>query len=429
MFRYQTIALLAVLPLFGCDKPVDLVVDKAGLLTSDQAGNIAKFHQYLLSDHDIDYRVMTITQGIDLNHYATEQFESQRVGGASKSGRGLLLVLDTQQNKVRFEVSRALEAAYPDAFVAYIEQRQMTPFFAAGRVADGVLATTELIVTRAQQTQKNHGWDDEVWAKATTSGGGATASARLDGASVPDQTASRVNTALPGGIAADVIADTPENTLQAYFTAMSERNINPELAIYTAQTKAMLKQWVLTPAQMDSVVSTYRGCHAEAAHYDTQQTLAVIRYPVDERMCSPWFFVRDGEHWQLELTAMQQYIQFGRDNSWHFDWRMLRAHSYQFAFEDWGFDNRGYPQKMRWNMTVSSDRERNVWVERLGENSPAKAFGFAVGDQLLSWNGHVLTHHGQVMQAMSEAESGELVKVDIARDGKAMQLENNAPPK
>ena len=246
MFRPYTIAILAALTLLGCDKTQDLVVDEAMLFTSGQAENVATFHQYLQSDHDIDYRVMTIAKNVDLNRYTTEQFESQQVGSASKGGRGLLLVLDTKQNKVRLEVSRALEAVYPDAFVAYIEQRQMTPFFAAGRVADGVLATTEMIVTRAQHAQQNQGWDDEAWAKAATSGGGATAPARLDEVKNPKE--SDISTADNSAIvtprekadAVIIVSSAPESTLQAYFKAMSERNASPELNIYTAQTLSLI---------------------------------------------------------------------------------------------------------------------------------------------------------------------------------------------
>ncbi|WP_301102985.1 TPM domain-containing protein [Propionivibrio sp.] len=422
------IALIASL-LPACSREPTLINDAARLLSAKQAASVATFHHYLLADHDIDYRVLTLTQGGDLNRYTSQQFQALKVGSASKGGRGLLLVLDTADNKVRLEVSRSLEAAYPDAFIAYIEQRQMTPFFAAGRVADGILATTELIVTRAQHTQTNQGWDDEVWSPAATAGGGATANARLDGAPVPATISDTPNAQKPGQGDSPLAQNSPEVTLQAYLNAMSTRNASPDLDIYSAPTRAMLKQWVVTPAQMDNIVATYRDCHADAVRYDAQQTLAVIRYPVDERMCSPWFFVRQGDRWQLDLTAMQGLIRFGRDNSWHFDVQLINQHPYQFAFADWGFDNRGYPQKMRWHLTVASDQQGHVWVARTGAGSAAEAFGFRQDDRLLRWNGVALTHHEQAMRAMQDAEAGKPVSVDIIRDQQAMRLEGLAPPR
>ena len=43
--------------------------------------------------------------------------------------------------------------------VAYIEQRQMVPFFRAERIADGILATTELIVAQANEATALSGFD------------------------------------------------------------------------------------------------------------------------------------------------------------------------------------------------------------------------------------------------------------------------------
>ncbi len=115
----------------------------------------------------------------------------------------------------------------------------------------------------------------------------------------------------------------------------------------------------------------------------------------------------------LDLTAMQQYIRFGRDNSWHFDGHVLPSHPYRFAFSDWGFGNRGHPQKMRWNLTVASDQQGNVWVERTGAGSAAEAFGSRSNDRLLFWDGVALHHHDQVIRAMRDAGAGAAVRVDI----------------
>lgn len=105
----------------------------------------------------------------------------------------------------------------------------------------------------------------------------------------------------------------------------------------------MLRRWVMTPAQMDNIVKTYRRCHAETARVDPGRRYAVIRYPVDERQCAPWFFERIDGGWALDLTMMQRALRFGRDNSWHFD--PTAEHPYLYAFGDWSFDARGYPHR------------------------------------------------------------------------------------
>ncbi|HUF45644.1 MAG TPA: TPM domain-containing protein [Aestuariivirgaceae bacterium] len=119
-----------------------LVDDQAGLLSGQQRDRIALHHGYLLTDFDIDYRLITVSDAGDIVEFGAERYKDLDVGNLSGSGRGLLLVIDPVRDRVRLEVGHALEGVYTDAFVAYIEQRQMVPFFQAERIADGILATT-----------------------------------------------------------------------------------------------------------------------------------------------------------------------------------------------------------------------------------------------------------------------------------------------
>lgn len=313
----------------------EAVDDAAALMTGDQRDWVAEYHGYLLKDHDIDYRVVTTEDADDINRFAVERFAELGVGEASETGRGLLLVIDSGQDRVRLEVGYALEGVFPDAFVAYVEQRQMVPFFRAGRVADGILAATELIVTRAQRAAANAGFEGEDW-MAGSGGAGATAKAGIgQGWSNP---------AAPGGSddGATTAGRSPEETLTRYLAAMAARNGDPGLGLYTAETRSMLQSWVMTPAQMTNVAQTYRRCTAEHARTDSSGRLAVIRYPVAQRQCAPWFFRRDGDGWALDLTMMQKAIRFGRTNAWHFD--LATDHPYRFAFADWRFDSHGFPR-------------------------------------------------------------------------------------
>jgi uncharacterized protein len=308
-----------------------LVIDESLLLDADQHDRVALFHGLLLKDYDIDYRVVTSGETGDIDQYAVSRFADLGAGDSSGTERGLLLVIDPVQDQVRLEVGYALEGTYPDAFIAYVEQRQMVPFFKAGRVADGILATTELIVTRAQAATANAGLDSEIRLEGS-GGAGATTAARLGAGQDRVYTDDKVGA---GG--------SPAETLQKYFAAMQQRNANPELDIYTPDTRRVLKDWVMTPAQMDNIVNSYRRCHAETERYDSTRRYAVIRYPIAERLCSPWFFENINGEWALDLTMMQRAIRFGRDNSWHFE--RGAEHPYRFAFADWAFDSMGFPRE------------------------------------------------------------------------------------
>lgn len=319
-----------------------LVYDDAGLMSPIQRDFLATFHGFLLDDYDIDYRVVTVKGAADIDGYAIQRFEDLFANSRSGTGRGLLLVVDPVLDRVRLEVAFALEGDFPDAFIAYIENRQMVPFFRKKRIADGILASTELIIDRAQRAAATAGLDTEP--SATESGGaGAAATARIgEGAETipkppPAPPAAAQQTPRP--------ARTPTQALQAYFDTMSARNTDPDLPFYTPGTRQMLRGQTVTRAQMDFVVKTYRRCRAEPKLTSPDGQLAVLRYPVAQHACAPFFFQKIDGDWALDLTMMQQAIRFGRSNAWHFDPSV--DHPYRFGFADWRFDKNGFPKEAR----------------------------------------------------------------------------------
>ena len=312
-------------------EPPSLVHDGAHLFTEEQMRTLALHHRYLAADHGIDYRIVTGRGFGDIDRQAAETFATLRIGESPEAERGLLLILDAQADLLRLEVGYGLEGVFPDAFVAYVEARQMVPFFQAARVADGILATTELIVGRVQRAKAGGGYEGEAWF-AGSGGGGAKSKAEIGAGS---------ERPVPRATTPARASRSPKETLAAYLAAMAAHDAAVDSALYTPETRAMLAGWVMTRAQMDNVVSTYRGCGVATERRDVADTLAVLRYPIKDRQCSPWFLRRAGNDWQLDLTMMQKAIRFGRDNSW----RLLPGapHPYEFAFEDWRFDGNGFP--------------------------------------------------------------------------------------
>jgi uncharacterized protein len=327
--RLGSALLLAGLACARAGAPPPAVTDAAGVLSAEQQQRIARHHDVLLRDHDVDYRVDVATGVGDLLAYGIRRFAELGVGTRSREGRGLLLVLDPAQDRIRLEVGQSLEGVFPDAFVAYLEERQMVPFFRAGRVADAILAATELVVTRAQQAEDRSAFQPP--SRSGAAGGGAQARAAIGAGG-------------DGGFRTgpDVAgAETPEQAVEAYLAAMRARNGSPDLELYTRDTRRMLREWVMTPAQMDAVAAAYRRCPAGAARIDEQGGRAVLRYPVTARPCAPWFLMREEGRWRLDLANAQRVLRFGAGNAWHF--ATGEEHPYAFAFSDWHLDRHGFP--------------------------------------------------------------------------------------
>lgn len=323
-------------PLFpGATREARLIVeDDGGVLGHERVTFIQRYHKELLR-HDIDYRTVVISHGAerDINVFAYQYFTRHNVGELSKSGRGLLLVIDTHNDLVRLEVSQALEGVYTDGFVSYIQHRQMIPFFRTGRVADGILASTELIVSRAQQAVRGEAFAPPM--DARTAGAGAANPARIGAGE---------DRSFRDGADVEATSSDPRAVLAAYREAMNQRNGNPELSIYTEETRAFLRQWTVTPAQMDNEAKNLTACPRGTV--TVRAEYAVLRFPVSVRQCPPYFFRIEDDAWRLDLTMMSKAIRFNHRNEWHFDTQYhLEDEPYTFAFSDWRLDRHGFPWK------------------------------------------------------------------------------------
>lgn len=307
------------------------VDDRADLLESAERARIAEYHAALRGTHDIDYRVLVVGHGDDLEQTAHDYFTETGIGSSSANGRGLVLVIDTATERVRLEVSTSLEGVYTDAFVAYVQNRQMAPFFAASRVADGILATTELIAGRAQEAEAGDAFAPPMPARSM--GGGASAAAAIGTASDPGEEFKRQTQRV------DVAGLDPLEVVDVYHERMAKRDARADLSLYSSATVAMLRTWVVTPAQMDNIARAYRDCTVDGVRI--RNDAAVVRYRVDQRRCAPYFLRREGDAWKLDLTALSAVIRFNHENQWRFQTPLPR--DYGFAFEDWRIDRNGFP--------------------------------------------------------------------------------------
>lgn len=283
------------------------VEDQAELLSQVAEASITNWHASLLAQYDIDYRVLTTSaRSEDLRALAVRRFDDAGVGSLSSTGRGLLLVVDAEGERVRLEVARELEGVFPDSFVAFVEREQMAPFFAAGRAGDGIVAASELIAGRAAEAIETSALSERA-AVASSVGAGAESKAGVGGG-YERPTAQ---------LATDTEAQaSPIDTVTAYLDAMAARDGSPDLDLYTPATRQMMAGHVVTRGQMDNLVRTYRSCRQ--ARVRERGDFAVVDYPDDSARCSPWFVERSPDgRWRLDLLTMQRAVRFDTGNRWH----------------------------------------------------------------------------------------------------------------
>ena len=331
--RVILIVAIVLSMLLSCisDPEHSFVQDQAELLSAAQEQRLSEFQHLLLKERDVHLFIATLNQPAgNLDQMALELFEKKSLGEQTSGARGLLLVIDPHQQQVRIEVGYDLEGVFPDGFIAGLEYDQMLPFFQQNRIGHGIEALTELLVTRLTR-------NDIPKSKSSPAtdhrSGGAGAKIRI----TQKAPVTTDNSLADGG--AFLPQATPIATLESYRDSLSAFNKNPNLAIYTPESRNFFSRWLVTDGQQQNALRTLEES-LPAAEVVKQNNLAVIRFPVMNRQASPYFLRNSPAGWQLDFITMNQTIGFNHRNQWHF---RVQEHPYSFAFKDWHIDSNGFP--------------------------------------------------------------------------------------
>lgn len=328
--------LLAMTLALACAREPIFVDDRAGLLRADEQARITRICRRLHTDLDIQILTVVLAGPVaDIDAEAVEVFAQARLGAHTRGARGLLFLVDPAGARVRLEVGYDLEGIFTDAVVGRVERTQMAPFFAAGRVGPGIEATVELLVAQAlgdKDFRADGGAEAPRSGEAHGSGGGgARADAPIGGGLAP-----KPASPLAGGFGA---RPSPRDTLAAYREALALRLKDPDLGIYTPESREFFRGWVVTDAQQAHEQQTLER-HLDRGAYVEAGDRAVLRFPVADRGAGPYFFRRGEAGWMLDFASMSRLIGFNHLNQWHF---RAADHPYMFAFEDLVFDAHGFP--------------------------------------------------------------------------------------
>ncbi len=328
------------LQLVACSREPDaaaFVDDRAALLTAAGRERIVAYYRKLYREFDIHLKVATLKESpADLDDAAVRLFAEYALGSETRGAKGVLLLVDPVGRRVRMEIGYDLEGVFPDGFVGYVEERQMAPFFRAGKVGDGVEATVELLVGKVIGAIDEGAYlaGEEKTRLGHLSGGGGAKVAVAIG---------------KGGKAMESVKDarefgpqaTPMQTLETYRTVLARRIKDPELGIYTTESRDFFRQWLVTDAQQDNELRGLQNALSRAEVLE-EGALAVIRFPAEDRQASPYLLRRDDGGWRLDFAAMSRLVGFNHKNQWFF---RSRDHNFMFAFADWRFDRHGFPHR------------------------------------------------------------------------------------
>ena len=325
----------------GCSSeggPSDFIEDQIGLLSVNQQLRMGRLHRLLLNDLDIHIKTVVLADSpMNLNQAAVSLFEKSQLGVKTRGARGVLIVVDPTGEQVRVEIGYDLEGVYPDAFVGAVERDQLVPFFQTGQVGKGIEATVELFVQRAMAVIKDDIDNNERKSFAVddylSGGGGASVRAAI-GTTPPKKTVFQYAQEFGP-------QSSPMLTLELYKRVLRGRIKDPDLGLYTKETRKFLRQWPVTDAQQKNELRNIESVFSKAIVV-MEGHRASIRFPIEDRQASPFFLIRSDTGWMLDFASMHRIIGFNHKNQWFF---RTTDHIYMFAFTDFVFDHNGFPHR------------------------------------------------------------------------------------
>jgi len=405
--------IVGVLVLFfsGCESKKDeieaqnsienIIIDDAYVVL-DNAKIMAQykdFNQHLLDEFDIDFRTITTDSDEDIDLFANREFNRLQKKSRSTSGKAILMVINPAQDKVRLEVSMALEPVYTDAFVSYIERKGFVPYFRNDTIADAIYMASELISDRAYDAQAGKEFMPPMQSKSI--GAGAKVQAHIGKKNYDEKNGPNIITSS---------SDTPMDVLKKYLESEKAYNTNPNLDIYTDATKRFFAQHTVTKINQDNEIRFLLPCmdSKEVKYANDNIHAVVMNDPIEQRKCTPHFFKKEQGKWKLDIATMAQILRFNTLMDWRFDKKERlkgEAMYYAFAFDGYWFDGNGYPrkhqakakwEKYRWKYTCGGyfhpgDRKSDArcWIKyalpggaayvRLGFEGMDKIYGFGEG--------------------------------------------------
>jgi uncharacterized protein len=120
-------------------QPQGFVTDLAGVIPPDSRQRMTRTIEALKAKTGSEIAVLTVptTEPLDDFSYAMRVADAWKVGRKGND-TGVLIVLATQDRKLRILTGYGVEGILPDGLVGQIQDREMVPAFRAGRLGEGL---------------------------------------------------------------------------------------------------------------------------------------------------------------------------------------------------------------------------------------------------------------------------------------------------
>lgn len=316
------------------------VYDMAGALPPQDVPRFEQYMGWIQRESDVDVRFAFVrdTGSRSIEQLAVDMVDEMRIGGRTREERGVLLLYDMRGQRLKVEVGYGLEAYFPDAFVSYLAHEHARLFFESGNVTVGLRLMLRLLQHRIREAVLGTDFDPRVLqavkARGTLSGGAGVTAALPSGGGAGAPAAARMGEAERARFRAQ---DSPAATYAAYLAWLSHPVFDPDVDLFTRESRAYLAQLPMSPAYRHFILF---GEYAKRYQVVERGGRALL-YFTGTPFTSPHFLVNEGGLWRMDIGAEVRNTVERVGGVYTWDYRG-RGDAYTQTFADLLTDIQGY---------------------------------------------------------------------------------------
>lgn len=131
-------------------EPTNYAVDQAGVFSTEQIAMLnAKLKAMDSDKHQFGVAVVKTTKPLDIEQYGIKLAEKWKVGYKGIDN-GVIIIVATEDRKVRIEVGHGLEGEINDAIAGRILDNQMVPHLKQGKWYEAIVAGLDELSNRVK---------------------------------------------------------------------------------------------------------------------------------------------------------------------------------------------------------------------------------------------------------------------------------------
>jgi hypothetical protein len=279
--------------------------DKSGILSKYDTKKFEEYLDFIFNESDIDIRFMFLKNCGDkaIEEVAVNKVQELGIGKDNREKRGVLLLYDVENRKLKVEIGYGLEGYFTDAFVSYLVHFHTKEFFESQDITTGLRLLLFILHHRIRSEILEKNFDptivDIIKNRGYLSGGGGVSSKVVKNGKRKSYLHGSTDSVNKNNY---IPQSTPGDVYQKYLEWLSIQKFDPNIEIFTKESQQYMNSLPMTKAYFHYILIQEYG---KKYKIDIRDNLALLFF-TDDPLVSPHFFIKDEKGWRMDIVAEVQ---------------------------------------------------------------------------------------------------------------------------